>query len=190
MVNSFVYLHLLFNSGVSLKQVKEEYQTYVEELPCIFSNATIILQTNLFMTIHNLMYGQTEAGASPLQNGIGGGAIFHSAQLILLAVVYGNYQQAVDVGQSLFRQYPLEPINFASYYLFIGVASIAPYQQTGYKKSRLLFTARHFHKQIVRLCTSTLDYCICKLTLLEAEILSISRRHHCKTLQKFTAAMH
>jgi hypothetical protein len=112
-----------------------------------------------------------------------------ASMLILFCILDGNYQEAAELGRLFFRQFPIEMFDFISYYMLVGVANIALFMQTGRRRHYLIIKARHYRKQIIRICRTAMDYCLSRLKILEAELSTISRRDLSQTMQKFSIAI-
>ena len=75
------------------------------------------------------------------------------------------------------------------FYMFVGIANVALFKATGMRNQGLRITARRYLKKIFRIIPTATDYGLCKLTLLQAEMSSLSPRRHVKTVRKYLVAI-
>jgi predicted ATPase len=189
MINIFNYLYFLFDSGAPLEKVKEEYRMYAEELSHKHSNSTIFMQTSFVDTIDQLMVNQAFSKQSTSRLPKGAVLNFDASMKILLSILNGDYQQAVDVGHLFFKQYPIEIFDYISFYMLVGVANVAVFKETGKIRAHLIIAARYYKKHLNRVCRSAIHFCLSKLKLLEAELSSVLHYDHSRTTQCFTIAI-
>jgi hypothetical protein len=131
MINIFLYLYFLFASGTPLGIVKRDYCFYVEELSHKHSSSPIFLQTNFISTVDQLMILPATSENSTLPLPKSNALDFNAPMIMILSIVNGDYQEAVDVGRLFFKQFPIEIFDYVSYYMLVGVANIALYKRTG-----------------------------------------------------------
>ncbi len=184
LMNASLYLFFSFESGKPLKLLEEEHQRYIISAVNKHKEATILMINPLLSTVRTLI-GETsesdhQAGLNKLN--------WFEAQRIILAVIFCDFKEAVHLGR-IFQEYPYEGYDMALLYLFIGIANVALFKVTGMRNRRLCITARQCLKKIDRVCPSTTDYCLAKLTLLQAEVSSLSWRRHVKTVRKYLIAI-
>ncbi|KAI2506875.1 phosphorelay sensor kinase [Fragilaria crotonensis] len=184
LMNALLYLYFSFESGKPLKQLEEEHQRYIISVVNKHKNATILMINPLFSTVRVLI-----GEASELEHEAGHNKLnWVEAQRIVLAVIFCDYKEAVRLGR-VFQEYPYEGYDMAVLYLFLGIANVALFKAKGMRNQRLRITARHCLKKIDRICPSTTDYCLGKLTLLQAEVSSLSSRRHVETVRKYLIAI-
>ncbi|KAI2506879.1 hypothetical protein MHU86_7564 [Fragilaria crotonensis] len=184
LMNALLYLYFSFESGKPLKQLEEEHQRYIISVVNKHKNATILMINPLFSTVRVLI-----GEASELEHEAGHNKLnWVEAQRIVLAVIFCDYKEAVLLGR-VFQEYPYEGYDMAVLYLFLGIANVALFKAKGMRNQRLRITARHCLKKIDRICPSTTDYCLGKLTLLQAEVSSLSSRRHVETVRKYLIAI-
>ena len=189
MINILLYVYFLYDSGFPLKQVEQEYQVYVNILSSKHSNSTILLQTRFMETVQNLMSSECDVGISASENPVQVGVKLSETIKIMIALIYGEYQRALELGRAYFRQSPFVLYDFATFYMFLGIANISLFKQKGRRDLSMLISARYYLKQIDRICKSTPNYCLGKLALLKAEISSISHRRNDRTVRQYLIAI-
>jgi hypothetical protein len=185
-MNILFYVYFLFDSGYPLKHVEQQYIAYVETLSSKYSNSTILMETRLIESIQNLMSSECDVGISSLEKPIEVGVKLAETMKIMVALIYGEYQRAVELGNSYFRQSPFILYDFATFYMFLGIANISVFKQKGRRDFSMLISARCYLKKIDRICKSTPIYCLGKLSLLKAEISSVYSRRNDRTVRHNT----
>ena len=138
----------------------------------------------LLLTMRSLIGEEMELQHQPNHNKLN----WAEAQKITLAVIFCDYEQAVQLG-SIFQEYPYEGYDLALLYAFVGIANVALFKATGMSRPRLRLAARRCLKKVDRVCPATTDYGIGKLMLLQAEVSSLSSRRHARTVRKYLIAI-
>jgi hypothetical protein len=184
MVNVLIYLYFTFESGKPLKQLDEECQQYIGAVAKKYKLPTILAISPLLSSIRFLIGGQSEVEHQPHDNKLN----WAEGNRVILAVIFCDYKEAVRLGR-VFQEYPYEGYDLALLYMFVGIANIALFKSTGMRNQRLRIAARRCLMKINRVCPSGTDYCLAKLTLMQAEVSSLSPRRHAKTVRKYLIAI-
>jgi hypothetical protein len=184
-----MYIYILFDAGYPLSFIEQENQTYMKVLPPQHTNSTILKQTRLMEMIRKLLSSESEIGIFSTQTPIQVGVNLGETLKIMVAVMFSEYQQALNLGQAFFRMSPYKLYDFAAFYLYLGIANVSLFQITGRKHLRFLIAARHYRKKVYQICKSTPDYALGKLALMKAEISSTSSRRHDNTVLQYMVAI-
>ena len=187
MLNASFYIFLSFEIGQSLEHIDQDYKRLIADESCVDHrmNTTLVMMRPFISMVHILMGKATEFESNALQNRLN----WADAHKITVALLFGHYKQAVQLGQAFFQGYPMEQFDLASIYLFVGIANVALFKQTGRRKFGMCAVARKLLKKIDRICTTAKDYCLGKVTLLQAEISSTLSRNHERTVRKYLVAI-
>lgn len=185
MINISMYLFYSFESGKPLKQLKEESQRFITRSEYKYKNSTILKMISPMLSMVRVLIGDTSEWENvPHHNKLN----WAEADQITLAVIFCDYKDAVRLGRA-FREFPYEGYDLALLYLLVGIANVALFKATGMRKQRLRIAARRCLKKIDRVCPVATDDCLGKLTLLQAEVSSLSSRRHVKTVRKYRIAI-
>jgi tetratricopeptide (TPR) repeat protein len=184
-----MYIYSLFDSGYPLKFIEQEFRTYTKILPSSHTSSTILNKTRLIETIQRLISSDSEIGMFSSQSPIENGIDLSETLKIMLAIIFREYQQALELGRAYFRMTPYKIYDFAAFYLYLGIAKVTLFQRTAKRLSHYLIGARYYVKKITQICNSTPHYALGKLALLKAEISSTSPRRHEKTVRQYLVAI-
>lgn len=184
MINVAIYLYFSFESGKPLTQVEEETLRYIACVENIHKSSTIQMISPLLSTVRVLMGEQSTLEHRPYHNKFN----WAEAQKIAQAVILCDYKEAVRLGR-LFQEYSYEGYDLVLFYLFIGIANVALFKETGMRNQGLRIAAHRCLKRINRVCPSATDYGKGKLTLMQAEVSSLYPRRHVKTVEKYLMAI-
>ena len=185
MINISMYLYYSFESGKPLKQLEEESQRYITGAAYKYKNSTILKMISPMLSMVRVLIGDTsEWENGPHHNKLN----WAEANQITLSVIFCDYKKAVRLGR-VFREFPYEGYDLALLYVLVGIANVALFKATGMRKARLRIAARRCLKKIDRVCPVATDDCLCKLTLLQAEVSSLSSHRHDKTVRKYRIAI-
>lgn len=186
MINVSLYMFLSFGLGKPLAQLEAERILYIEEAASRHENSTVLMYFPLFGVVYQLMGIESEPERPP--NAL---ISFNWAeyQKVTVAFILCDYEEAVKVGRQCSNDSPYEGFDIAMFDLFFGLANVAFFKQTGKRDLRLLADARRSVKRIDRICKHATDYCLGKLSLLQAELSSLSRRKHQNTVRKYMIAI-
>jgi hypothetical protein len=185
MINVSMYLFYSFESGKPLKQLEEESQRYITAAAYKYKNSTILKMISPMLSMVRVLIGDTsEWEHGPNQNKLN----WAEAHKITLAVVFCDYKEAVQLGR-VFQELPYEGYDLALLYLLVGIANVALFKATGMRKQRLRIAASRYLKKVDRVCPAATDDCLGKVTLLQAEVSSLSSHRHVKTVRKYRIAI-
>lgn len=180
-----MYLFYLFESGKPLKQLEEESQRYITGAAFKYKNSTILKMISPMLSMVRVLLGDTsEWEYGPHHNSLN----WAEANQITLAVIFCDYKEAVRLGR-VFRELPYEGYDLALLYVLVGIANAALFKATGRRKVSLCIAARRCLKKIDRVCPVATDDCLGKLTLLQAEVSSLSSHRHVETVRKYRIAI-
>jgi hypothetical protein len=185
MINITTYLYFSFDSGKPLERLIQDERLYIKDVSYRHKDSTILMTIPLFETVNKLMGLETELDRPSNQNSLNWG----NSQTVILSFIFSDFQRAVKYGQPCFKEHPYDGFDLATVYGFIGMANIALYKQTGKRYLRMRAVARRCERKISDVCKFAPEYCLGKLSLLQAEISSLSRMRHQNTVVKYLIAI-
>ena len=176
-----------FETGRPLQQIDQDYNQYITTvLISHHQMSTMILINGLLISLVRVLLGKrTGIEFSPVSNA----HRWADAHKITLSAIFCQYQEVVKLGKTFLKAIPYEQFDLVSVYLYVGIANIALFKECGMRYRGMIMFARRCLKKIDRICTSATDYSLGRLTLLEAELSSISLRRHGNTVRKYLYAI-
>ena len=178
-----LFMFFAFELGKQLEQIEQDYNRYVaDELVAHHrKNSLVLLNVSTISSVRLLMGKTTQFESSPISHE----TYWEHGQKVKVAVIFCQYENAVKLGRLFLEGFPYEGFDIATFYWLVGIANMALFKETGMRNRLLLMAARRCLKKIDCICSTAVEYCLGKLSLLQAELSSISSRYHRRTVRKF-----
>ena len=189
MVNLSLFLFKSFESGKNLIQIEQDYNRYIPDvLVAHHQKNTMILMSSPFRSTVRILMGKAKE-FEPYRTHVR--LNWAEVQKIFIAIILCRYEEAVKLGHAFLQNcvHPYEELNLASVYVFVGIANIALFKETGMRNQSLRSAAIRCLKKVDHISTLAPDFCLATLTLLQAEMSSMSPHRHRYTSSKYLASI-
>jgi hypothetical protein len=187
MINIATYLYFSFDAGKPLEQLTQDERLFIQDVSYRHKDSTILMTIPLFETVNKLMglEPRLELDHPSKESSLNWGY----SQTVIVSFIFCDYRRSVKYSRPCFKEHPYDGFDLATVYGFIGMANIALYKQTGKRYLGMRTLARRCEKKIKHVCKFAPEYCLGKLSLLQAEISSLSRMRHHNTVLKYLTAI-
>ena len=182
-----MFIVLSFQLGKPLEQIERDYNRYVADvLVAQHQKNTLVQLSNSQISIVRFLMGvTTEIESTVIRNQLS----WADAQRITISFILCDYTHVVKLGRIFIEDYPYEGYDLAMLFMFVGIANVALFKVTRMRYRRMCKAARQCLKKLDRICSWATESCLGKLTLLQAELSSVSRRQHESTVRSYLLAI-